>query len=107
MDNRTEAERRYDATKLSRPRDVWEEIQNITDDPANNGRDNETRLTDDEIAILLATTPVIPSRDEAHRQQRWDAIIEQVASFDEDEQNEVIQLLEAIERHFDARRAAR
>lgn len=78
---------------------AWEAVLAITDDPTNDGRNHDAPLSADEeraLDILLATTPIIPSRDQAHRQQRWEAILDQIADMDEAEQAEALRFTETL-----------
>jgi hypothetical protein len=55
---------------------------------------------------LVASTPAKPSRDEAHRAERWEAITDEIATLDEAEQAEIVLILEELERRFDDRRGS-
>jgi hypothetical protein len=57
---------------IAQEEDIWEPILDILDDPTNDGRPR-----------------IVRSRDEAHRQELWNAILEQVAEMDETDQAEM------------------
>src|SRR4051812_13403502 len=97
MAHLTEAEKiaRYDAerdgTLYVKPGadTVWADVLDITDDPTDAG---DTPLSDAElraIEILYPDIRIIRSRDQAHRQERLIAILEQIAAMDEPRQSEM------------------
>ena len=86
-------EAKYDAERSGA---AWLKIQAITDDPTNDGRDIPLSADEARVIDILLNTPVIPSRDEAHRQQRWNNILGHVATLDEAEQAEALAFMERL-----------
>lgn len=109
MTQLTEAEKEaiYDAERDGSAyvkADVWAPVLDIICDPTNDGRahedaDEDTPISDDEVQIIRALYPDIPivrSRDAAHRQDRWNAILDRVADMDEPEKSEAIGYMEGL-----------
>lgn len=80
---------------------AWSAIQAITDDPNDGGI-----ALADEADRLLATVPIIRSRDAQHRQQRLDAIIDYILDAPEAEQARMLELMESLDRRLNATHTA-
>ncbi len=48
------------------------------------------------IATTLGPVTITPSRDEAHRQERWAAILETIAALPEPDQGEALELTRGL-----------